>query len=529
MNMQISNNTESECNTHTCFRSYCLGNGCCDLCRFEHEKKCLVYGCSSTRFNVLEDQERFINGNQTKLDLHQCRKCKTVQEDVELPPEHDHAKGLNDTCKICVAHYAQILHPQGSKKKQQYAVKNPDGSFDLVDELGMGDPQTGYASSIVLDFLRKKELDMIRKWNFRFYHRRNEHGSCTIETNPKWSIRRHAKQSRENDRLYKVECSIPAFAIDYKCTIDGIPVQFEQHFEHAQKYTDMKPQLYTWQKKEYKTNAVKLMTHDYKPTETPFGKGKLYHPEPDLPYGVMMTRRMSKGDGMAYHELRRFKSMFNPEGKETGSKTCWYHRPLGLEKYCNCQEKWQLRGMNKTMPYRKMISLIKRYNQLNADLKYQKFRFHTCYETDGCLACNETESIFNQIVKDRYYEEPRFTSEVVWNEITGSIEIVTVDLNKMSQYKDDDRIYTGIEFPYTEQFPITLELIEAELGELSNLSKAPNGYNHDTVLVQNKRGVIHTVVSTNSTYAPNTNPEKDSHETSIDMTETCDDPKTGEA
>ena len=267
----------------------------------------------------------------------------------------------------------------------------------------------------------------------------------------------------------------------------------------------MKPQLYTWQKKEYKTNAQKLLTHDYKPTETPFGKGKLYHPEPDLPYGRMMIKRMKEGDTQAYHELQRFKAMFNPSGKE------------------------ELRGMTKTMPYRKMLSLMKRYNQLNADLKYQKFRFHTCYETDGCLACSETESIFNQIVKDRYYEEPRFTSEVVWNEITGSIEIVTVDLNKMSQYKDDDRIYTGIEFPYTEQFPITLELIEAELGELSNLSKAPNGYNHDTVLVQNKRGVIHTVVSTESTYAPNTNPEKDSHETSIDMTETCDDPKTGEA
>lgn len=500
---QTSNNTSSDtdCNLKTCFRSYCLGNGCCELCRHEQEQKCLVYGCPSRRFNVLEDQERFIDGNQTKLDLHECRKCKTVQEDIELPPKHKHANGLNDTCKVCVAHYAQILHPQGSKKKQQYAVKNPDGSLDLVDELGIGDPQTGWVSSNILDFLRKKELEMIQMWNFRFYHRRNSHSKCTIETNSKWSIKRHAKQAREGNRLYKVECSIPAFDLNFKCKVDGIDVEIPFYSESKEAYIDFLPQLYKWQRKAYKSTAQKLLTHDFKENEIPYGKGKIQAINPDSQYGATMVYRMAKGDSNAYHELRRFRDMFNPE-----------HKP-------------ELRGMNKTMLYNQMLGLIKRYNQLRSDLKYGNYKFHTCYETNSCLACWETECIYKQIQNDRVVEEPRFVQEPMFNSITGTIEFITVDLENVSKYKDDDRRYTGIEFPYTEQFPITLELIEAEIADGVE-GKAPNGFNDDTTLVTNKRGIIHMVVSTKSTYAPNTNPEKDSHETSIDMAGTCEDPKT---
>lgn len=137
-----------------------------DSILYQEPKTCNVYGCNSKRFNQTEVDriERYQytkeNGKLETIEVpvtivvNACQKCLTIQEDIEAIQIHQHSK---KDCSICTNIWTNRLRESISRRKDRFGVENIDGSIDLVDELGMGDPTSERSQSIV-QFMREREM-----------------------------------------------------------------------------------------------------------------------------------------------------------------------------------------------------------------------------------------------------------------------------------------------------------------------------------------------------------------------------------
>ena len=396
---------------------------------YVQERRCCVYGCNSTRFEETEvdrvERYSFKNPKSGKMKIYQepvtitvhaCRKCKVVQEDLPAIQHHEHDP---IECTICKQIWTSILRESiddnKAKKKDRFAIQNKDGSIDLVDELGMGDP-TSERSEAVLLYIRERDLALARKRSSRGIMVDGYKSACK-KCGPKVH-EHHVKEKFYIKTPNLTKCWLGDCGRCNTC-------KNKKEMEEYRSILETKDAMFAtkdWErKKRYIKNDERRM----------LAKGQT---EFTGQFGITASMQ----------DLRTFKKYFGSRLKKKRSR-------------------WNIRGTQLTMPYDDVISLEKRWFQLNKG-------FHECIDGEAdrpvdatCPQCHEMECIDKQFIADKKYIEPRWVQVGVWNEAmqrtewnhSVDLELVTGTFVELERQKK-----LGLrEYPWTENFEISIEML----------------------------------------------------------------------
>ena len=443
----------------------------------QSERICSVYGCNSKRFDETEVSKtetytfKSDSGKMKTIEVpvtvvvHTCRKCRIVQEDLKAVELHDH-DSLH--CSICTQIWTQVLRESISdnkaKKKNRFATQNKDGSYDLVDDLGIGDPQ-GERSEAIMEVINKAEED--------------------------------AARIRKSPKIYYTDRDVhdpDAEILFYKLTSGLTKCLGSRDTEFAESGCRMfEPcglcNACVWNREQQEYIEI---------LETPKATFKTQDWERKKKRSKYFLQQVLDGQLMNHFERNSFvpyRKQMNPKTEGLTFKKYFGH--LIRKQRFGCVTIYTpLRASKMNMPYKECSGLLKRYFQLSKQMQ-------TCEEKHLPEIQKELDCIELQLIKDERYYEPRFVQVGVWNEAMQRTEWnKSVDLNEVTTLYKSVKNQRGLrEYPWTENFEISLDmLVDASNEKFIDDNK---------IWSTNKNSIIHVSMSTDSTAGINIGTQSD--------------------